>query len=444
MSKKRITIKPKGNSRTEEQEAKVYPSTYTKRGVEYFCYIVRGWKVDGKWQRKQFTDQAKAEAYARSVNINLRNEGQQRMLIHTSMSEAQVNQAEKAYRTLGETYSMDEVVDFFLKHNRPPEFTISILDGMKFYVDEKEREGVRNTTLKKTKMILKAFANATDNQLVHRVTEADITSYLSLLRAKDGISPAKKKTFNNHRNELSSFFKWAGKTDLPTNRPWTFNNPTDNIPAFSNKRVAEQRPDIATTSPETTRELLSYVMTYKGGKLAKWFALAYFTGIRPSTDEGELVKLSRREDELINMTTGRIMLPANMTKTKDSRQVTISENLRLWLEAYEGMPIAPANLKNDYAHVRKKFNLQSDETRHSFISYHVALNRSIGGTALEAGNTEKIIRKYYLNHHSQEEGAEFFSIVPDTETGEAAFSAEVVTSNSNLQSNLVMSYMSKR
>jgi len=61
------------------------------------------------------------------------------------------------------------------------------------------------------------------------------------------------------------------------------------------------------------------------------------------------------------------------------------------------------------------------------------LNRSIGGTALEAGNTEKIIKKYYLNHHSQEEGAEFFSIIPNTKTGEAAFSAEVVTSNSNLR-----------
>jgi len=433
MSKKRITIKLKGNSRTEEQEAKVYPSTHTKRGVEYFCYMVRGWKVDGVWQRKQFKDQAKAEAYARSVNINLRNEGQQRMLIHTSMSEEQVDQAEKAYRTLGETYSMNEVVDFFLQHNRSPEFTISILDGMKFYVDEKEREGVRNTTLKKTKMILKAFANATDNQLVHRVTEADITSYLSLLRAKDGVSAAKKKTFNNHRNELSSFFKWASKTDLATNRPWTFNNPTDNIPAFSNKRVAEQRPDIASSSPEITRELLSYVMTYKGGKLAKWFALAYFTGIRPSTDEGELVKLSLREDELINMTTGRVMLPANMTKTKDSRQVSISENLKLWLKAYEGKPIAPVNLKNDYAHVRKKFNLQSDETRHSFISYHVALHRSIGDTALESGNTESIIKKHYLNHHAQEEGAQFFSIIPDIETGEAVFSANVVTSNSNLR-----------
>lgn len=433
MSKKRITIKPKGNSRTEEQEATVYPSTYTKRGVEYFCYMVRGWKVDGVWQRKQFKDQAKAEAYARSVNINLRNKGQQRMLIHTSMSEEQVDQAEKAYRTLGETYSMDDVVEFFLKHNRPPEFTINILDGLKLYVDEKEREGVRNTTLKKTKMILRAFANATDNQLVHRVTEADITSYLSLLRAKDGVSTAKKKTFNNHRNELSSFFKWASKTDLATNRPWTFNNPTDNIPAFSNKRVAEQRPDIASSSPEITRELLSYVMTYKGGKLAKWFALAYFTGIRPSTDEGELVKLSLREDELINMTTGRVMLPANMTKTKDSRQVSISENLKLWLKAYEGKPIAPVNLKNDYAHVRKKFNLQSDETRHSFISYHVALNRSIGDTALESGNTESIIKKHYLNHHAQEEGAQFFSIIPDIETGEAVFSANVVNTNSNLR-----------
>ena len=93
-------------------------------------------------------------------------------------------------------------------------------------------------------------------------------------------------------------------------------------------------------------------MNYKEGRLVKWFALAYFAGIRPSTNNGELVKLSDRESELINLTTGRIMLPADMTKTKHSRPIKVSENLRAWLEAYKDMPIVPPNLKHDYAKVR--------------------------------------------------------------------------------------------
>ena len=406
-----MTLKEKNPSRGN-QEAKVYQNKYTCRGVEYFNFMVKGWQVDGKWQRKQFPDRDKAEAFADSVNINLKNAGRERSLVLTALDEERVHQAEKAFRTLGDAYTLDEAVTFFLKHNRPPEFTISILDGLKHFLDEKENEGVRVPTMKKTSMILKSFAKHARNPLVHTVTEQSIIRYLKSLRALDGVTPAKKKTWNNHRNELASFFLWAGKKDLTTSRPWTFNNPTENIAAYSVKRVAEQRPDIATTSSEQTKELFTYLMSYKEGRLVKWFALAYFAGIRPSTDQGELAKLAEREGELINLTTGRIMLPADMSKTKDSRPIVISDNLKAWLKAYEGFPIAPANLKNDCRVIREKFNLQNDETRHSFISYHVAVHRSIGDTALQAGNSERMIKKHYLDHHSKAEGLAFFSIMP--------------------------------
>lgn len=424
MSRERVTLKKKPGARGEGEEAKVYPHTYKKRGVEYHGWIVRGWKENGKWQRKQFKlkDKDKAEAHANSVNVNLKNAGRRQALVLTSLKENQVKQAEHAIDRLGGAYSMDDAVEFFLAHHRPPEFTISVLNGLKHYLDGKEREGVREPTRKQIRLVINAFANFADDPLIHTVAETIIRDYLKALRAKDGVSTAKKKTWNNHRNTLAAFFVWAGKKDLATNRPWTFQNPLEHIPAHSNKRVAEQRPDIATTDPEDVKELFSYVMGYKKGKLVKWFALAYFAGIRPSVDNGELSKLAEREDDLINLTTGRIMLPADMTKTKDSRPIAISDNLKQWLEAYPEQPIMPANLKNDYRHVRQKFGLQNDETRHSFISYHIALHRSIGGTAQEAGNSESMIKKHYLDHRPKEEGEAFFSIIPDMEKGEAVFS----------------------
>lgn len=422
MSKKRVTIKEKVSTRGL-QEAKVYPHTYKKRGVEYFSYIVRGWKENGIWQRKQFSELAKAEAFVDSVNVNLKNKGRKQALILTALDENRIHQAERAFQSLGDAYTLDDAVAFFLRHNRPPEFTITVLDGLKHYLDEKETEGVRKPTTKKTSMILKSYAKHAGNPLVHTVTEESVTAYLKSLKALDGIATAKKKTWNNHRNELASFFLWAGKKDFSTNRPWTFSNPTENVGAHSVKRVAEQRPDIATTSPDRTLELFTYLMNYKEGRLVKWFALAYFAGIRPSTDQGELAKLSEREDELINLTTGRIMLPADMTKTKDSRPIVISDNLKAWLQAYKDFPILPTNLKNDYRKVRSKFGLQNDETRHSFISYHVALHRSVGDTALQAGNSERMIKKHYLDHHSKDEGKSFFSIFPNPATSEAVIQA---------------------
>ena len=50
--------------------------------------------------------------------------------------------------------------------------------------------------------------------------------------------------------------------------------------------------------------------------------------------------------------------------------------------------------------------------RHTFISMFVAKFRSMGEAALQAGNSESIIRKHYLDLKSKEEAEEFWSILP--------------------------------
>jgi len=423
---KRVILKQKDGFRDGTEKATVYPHTYKKRGVEYFNYIVRGWKENGKWQRKQFATEKKANLFADSVNVNLSNKGAKRSLHLTTLSESQLLQAENAFTALGDAYTLENAIEFFLRHHRAPEFTITITEGLKHYLDDKEREGVRESTRKSTRLIITRFATHIGDAYVHTVTESDIVGYLETLRSLDGVTKAKRKTYNNNRNELASFFIWSMKRDGATNRPWTFQNPTEHVASHSQKRVAEERPSIATTTPERTLELFNHLITYKGGKLVKYFALAYFAGIRPSVDGGESVSLAERESDSINLKTRTIFLSADMTKTKDSRSVKISDNLMAWLEAYKDMPIIPEGFVNDIAKIRKKFNLQNDETRHSFISYHVALHRSIGDAALEAGNSERMIKKHYLNHETAEDGAKFFSIVPDMNNMKAVFSDEIM------------------
>ena len=421
MSKKRIVLKEKDNRRNKPDEAKVFLRNYKKRGVAYQSYIVRGWRTaDGKPGAKEFKDEAGAKAFASEKNIELLNKGRKQRLVMTGLTENQAQQAEQAFKKLGDAYSMNEAIDFFLKHHRATDFKIRFSDGLKIYIDHKEHEGVRETTRKRVKAILKRFSAFADDAHVHALTGPQIQSFLNSLTSTSG-TPAKRKTFNNYRNELASFFKWAGKKDLSTSRPWMFNDPMEDIEAHSTKRVAEQRPEIAITDPEIVKNLFSYLMSFREGRLVKYFALAYFAGIRPSTDQGELVKLAERESELINLTTGVINLPAKVTKTKDKRQIRISDNLMAWLKAYEGMPIVPTNLKNDCRKIRQEFSLQNDETRHSFISYHVALHRSMGDTALQAGNSERMIKRHYLDHCPKEEGETFFSIIPDLDAGKAVF-----------------------
>ena len=403
-----------------------------KNGKGYASFIVQGWKEDGKWKRKQFKERSDAERFVALKRVELENKGRKLDMVLSPLSEAQTQEAVSAFDALGDAYTLKQAVEYFLQNHRPPEYTISINDGMKHYLDDKERDGVRPRTIRQVKGVLRAFSKATKNPLMHEVTKPIIERYLRGLKAKDGKSKAKRKTWNSHRNELAQFFDWSKTEDLTTHRPWCFNNPVEGIRLYSAKQVAEQRPPVATTSPEQAQHIFSVLMRYRGGSLVKPFALAYFAGIRP---DGELGKLAEREKELINLKTGIITIPAEISKTKDARQVHISDNLKKWLEAYKEKLIIPENYISARVKTRKHFKLKHDETRHSFISYHVAIHRSVGEVALQAGNSESMVKKHYLNLHPREEGEHFFSLVPDMENMKAVLSDAITvpSSKSNLK-----------
>lgn len=201
---------------------------------------------------------------------------------------------------------------------------------------------------------------------------------------------------------------WCGIPDAGSNRPFAFSNPVEGIRKFSARQVREEqeaRP--ATTAPGDVRRMFSVLMRWRGGVLVRPFALLYFAGIRPD----ELKRMAEREKELFNLKTGTITIPANVSKTRHERQVAISDNLAAWLKQFPG-DLIPRNFEALNKKVRKHFSLSHDEARHSFISFHVALHRSVGDAALQAGNSESIVKRHYLNTHTKEEGGEFFRIVP--------------------------------
>ena len=406
-AKKRTRIVAKDSSPVR---VTVRPYNYEKKGIYYTSFLVQGWKENGKWKKREFKDEQEAKTFAALKEIGVKNKGRAVRMVNTSMSDDQVKEAETALEKLGKSYSLSDAVEFFLKNHRSPDFTISFVAGMRIYLDECEQGGVRPRTIIGKKSVLSLFARETSNPLVHEVTPPTIQAFLRSLRAKDGMTAATRKTWNNYRNELNHFFKWAGESDLVTHRPWCFSNPAASVRIFTAKQVSEQRSPVAITSPDEVQRLLSVLLRWRGGCLAKCFALAYFAGVRP---DGELRKLAKREKELINLKTRTIHIPADVSKTKEARQVKISDSLAAWLKALEERLIVPTNFDRLMKQARKHFQLSHDETRHSFISYHVALHRSVGDVALQAGNSESIVKKHYLNLRPQEEGAVFFSIVPD-------------------------------
>ncbi|MGH8019196.1 MAG: hypothetical protein ACREIA_13060 [Opitutaceae bacterium] len=156
---------------------------------------------------------------------------------------------------------------------------------------------------------------------------------------------------------------------------------------------------------------MEYLENSEGGVLVPFYALCLFAGIRPCIRNGEILKL-RPED--IRLDTGVIHIEPEVSKVRMKRNVTIQPNLAAWLRAYPlaEFPLIPRNIQDRRAAIAKRFNLSHDIMRHTFISMFVAKFRSMGEAALQAGNSESIIRKHYLDLKTKEEAEEFFSIMP--------------------------------
>jgi hypothetical protein len=182
------------------------------------------------------------------------------------------------------------------------------------------------------------------------------------------------------------------------------------------KNIDRGEPEIL--SIQKSEELMRFVEAFKGGKYVKYFSLALFAGIRP---DGELQSLPDTAIKLENLI---IKIPSNVSKTGDVRTITIQPNLAQWLVKYPG-EIVPTNFDNETAEIRKRFALPRDVLRKTFISMHVMAFDSFAKTALEAGNSEKVIRDHYFGLASKADAQRFWQIMPVAESNIVRFAQAV-------------------
>jgi len=373
--------------------------TKESRGRTWTTFLVQGWKEDGKWQRKQFKKRKDAEAFAAVKRIALQNAENQLNTVVTSLSVDQVKQAESAITRLGERYTLDQAIGYFMDHFCEPDFQIRWSDAVGQYIDDREHQGGRPNSIKQTASVLGMAQRAFLDPHVHEVTAEDIERFLRGLRAKDGTNRAAPKTWNNYRADIHAFLGWCAED----RRRWIAENPAAKVKRLEVK--SRGLPDILTA--EETLHVMSLAARWRGGVLAKYYALLLFTGIRP---EGEMAKLAKNESRYIDLKRGVIHIEPEVSKTNQYRQIPIRENLRQWLEAFRG-PIIPRNFDRLVKRFRKHCRLTHDVARHTFISHHVSAFKSVGEASLEAGNSEFVVKKHYLNLATATEGEAFWRII---------------------------------
>lgn len=360
------------------------------------------WRVSGCLHgiriRKNFKTREEAAAERNILEIRAAQAATGLRPTTTFLADLQLREAEDAFRRLdGRNHSLLFYLDYALANFREPQQQKPLLEAIEEYVSSKQKENERTLLspqqLRAIRNELKALRRYFPIGPVSQLTASNLTTFME--RGNPAL-----KTYNNRRGLVSTFCKFAFQKD------WITSNPIEKTP---HHRINHRRGSAATITAGYAKELMAYLETYEMGALVPYFALCLFAGIRPSQRDGEIAKLRPKH---IRMDTGVILIEPEVSKVRMKRQVSIQPNLAAWLKAYPFEPIKASYVEYHRIKITERFALSHDVMRHTFISMFVAKYRSMGEAALQAGNSESIIRRHYLDLKSPEEAEQFFGIVP--------------------------------
>jgi integrase len=370
--------------------------TVKERGVQYQTWLVSG-MVNGSRVRIKCKDEQTAKLKKVEQETLAINSERSTRFLATRLTPEQLGEAESCWDRLSPRYTLAAAVDYFLRHHHAPDFTLTVSDSLTRFLSAMEGQ-IRSRSLEQVKSSVSAFQRFADDPLVSDITTELVERYLGSLRARDGVNRAAPKTWNNERAFLHQFLEWC------RSRPQRY---IELNPVADVRRFTIEQHHVQVLSIDRCREVMDYVAGYREGRWVPFFAIALFAGIRPS---GELRKLADHP-EAVDLENKVIKISGAMSKTGKSRQVKIRPNLLKWLRAYPG-PILPSKAKREQTAIRQHLKLSHDVLRHTFISCHVGAFNSFADAAIEAGNSEKVIRESYLNTSTFSAARQFWKLEP--------------------------------
>jgi hypothetical protein len=363
------------------------------------------WRVDGRLHgvriRKNFKTREEAAAEKATLEIKAEQDVSGLHSVMTCLTVEQVRDAEAVYRRLeGRTGTLSLYVDFALTNYRDPVQDQLLAEAITQYLNVRENDErlgrLSHRQFTSFRCELRALGIVFRGRKLSELTPAKLTEFFQR-------GDASQKTFNNRRGLAGAFLKFCVLHD------WIGQNPIAKVPHF--RGVGHRRGSAATLTATQCAEIMKWAEDNHDGALVPFVALCLFAGIRPDLYQGEISKLEPKD---VRLDTGVILIEPDVSKVRMKRVVTIQPNLAAWLKAYplNSFPIMPRGFRRLRLEFRKSCSLSHDILRHTFISMHVAKFRSMGEAALQAGNSESIIRKHYLDLKSAAEAEQFFGILP--------------------------------
>jgi site-specific recombinase XerC len=394
----------------------------SKRAINYNGGVIRQ-TPSGRWQaevnrdykrrRKTADSQEDCEAWIDLTLSAVARSGSDAL----KLTSPQLNDASRALQKAGERVSLLNAVEFWIHHHPAAGAQSSVEDFYEaYYAELRDIKQVSADHLKNTRRYCKMLVDAHGDHTLAQITTEQLQAII------DTMTGVKDSTRRKARDSWRALFNAAIDRKLVVENPAReiLNDYTTRMPSRLQK--LEKQTAIGILTPADTRSLFEQ-MRESRPEMVAGLALGFFAGIR--TEE-----ISRVFWHMIDLENAEIHLPAEVSKTAESRIIPLEENAIEWLLQQTGKKtgrVLPGD--TDYRAKRRfeKARLDASKAagvewkqnaaRHSFGSYHARLRGSEHETFTAMGHSDiRTFRKHYRNTNiTQAECKAFWSIRPEAQ-----------------------------
>jgi integrase len=339
-----------------------------------------------------FETKAAADVFARQKRIEGEEIGNRALELDSDTRLAALK-ASKALKPFGK--SIGDAVAHYIQYLHDSERSIIIDEAAEEFLAFKGAKGKSARYLLDLRSRLNAFRKAFGTRKVTEVTPKITEDWLARLDVGN-------VSRNNYRRVLSVFFGFCVKQGRCRDNPM--------------QRVDVA--DVAVTDTEIfTPADMALMLSEAEGDILAYLAIGGFAGLRNA-------EIKRLQWEDIKRDVGEIDLSARITKTAQSRAVTILPVLTHYLEpfAFEHGSVCKPNfdqrmqnfrerMEKPVEGVRRAVAWQHNGLRHSFATYHYRLNDA-GQTAKQLGHngTNLLFKNYRKNRVSDADARAWFNL----------------------------------
>jgi site-specific recombinase XerD len=393
------------------QAPKIVERSIIVNGKKYERFVLVYHSESGQRVRRNFPSRNKAEKALANLTKKRTVESEQRAILHRRIGEKaamltpdQLLDAVRAVEKLKGFATLETAAGFYMDTKNPLGGKRSVSECADEFLLARKEAGRRPITIEGYRDKIGAFSRDMTGRQIAEITGTTVEEWLR--RKRFGVSS--RASYMRH---LAAFFQYAVR------KKYAVENPVRQL-----DMPRSDRTQVAHLAPAEAEQMLRTAQN-SFPELVPYVAIGLFAGLRPVELHGELSGHGALSWQHIYLDKRVIVVAPEQDKTRQGRNVRMSDNLAEWLATYRQTHGCIHFNRSQFLRLidAAKINYTKDCMRHTFGTYHWTAHRNEGETAIQLGDTIKTIKRHYVNTLADEADAKrFWSITPKQSQAPAA------------------------